>query len=167
MSKKIDLLKEERVQYEGIFDLKELYKHAHDWLEWRKFDVAETKYKEKIKPKGKELEILWEATREIDEYTQYLIKVKWEGFGVTDVQVQREGDKIKMNKGEINAYVSAYLVLDWQEKWEEQPFFKFMQSFFEKYLYKGTIDRLKQDIWKVGWEFFNEIKAFLHLYRYM
>ena len=53
MSKKIDLLKEERVQYEGIFDLKDLYKHAHDWLEWRKFDVSEKKYKEKIKPDGK------------------------------------------------------------------------------------------------------------------
>ena len=166
MSKTIDFLKEERIQFEGIFDLKELYKHAHDWLEWRKYDIEEKKYKEKVKPTGKELEIKWEATRDIDEYTQFLIKVKWQIFGLTDVEVQKEGKKVKMNKGEVNVYVTAALVLDWKDKWEERPFLKFLQSFFEKYLYKGTLDRLKSEIWKEGWEFFNEIKAFLHLYRY-
>ena len=166
MSKSIDFLKEERIQFEGIFDLKELYKHAHDWLAWRKFDIAENKYKEKIKPTGKEIEAEWEITRDIDEYSQFKIKVKWQAFAITDIEVQREGGKVKMNKGEVNIYVSAALVLDRQDKWEETPFVKFMQSFFEKYLYKGTIDRLKAEVWKIGWEFFNELKAFLHLYRY-
>jgi len=166
MSKKIDFLKSEKITLEAIFDLKELYKHAHDWLEWRKYDIEEKKYKEKVKPNGKELEIEWIATRDIDEYTQFQIQVKWQIFGLVDVEVQKEGGKIKMNKGEVNIEITASLVLDWQDKWEERPFFKFLQSFFEKYLYKGTLDQLKAKIWKEGWEFYNELKAFLHLYKY-
>lgn len=166
MSQKIDILSEERIILEAIFDLKELYKHAHDWLEWRGYSVAEKKYKEKIKPTGKDIEVDWEATREIDEYSQFMFKVKWRIFALTDVEVQREGGKVTMNKGEVNVFVTASLVTDWQDKWEESKFLKFLQAFFEKYLYKGTLDRLKGQVWKEGWDFYNEIKAFLHLYRY-
>ncbi len=167
MATSIPLLSEERVQYEAIYDLKELYKHIHDWLVWRKYDIEEQKYTEKIKPTGKDIEILWTATRDIDEYSRFEFKLKWQIFGQVDVEVERGGAKVKMNKGEVNVYVSANLVLDWQNKWEERPFFKFLKTFYEKYLYKGTIDSLKKELWKVGWNLYNEVKAFLNLYKYI
>jgi len=41
-----------------------------------------------------------------------------------------------------------------------------LQSFFEKYLYAGTFERLKLELWKEGWDFYNEMKAYLDVYHF-
>lgn len=167
MAGKVDLFEEARIQLKSaIFDIDELYKHAYNWLGWRKYDVIEKKYKEKHTPGGREIKIEWVCTRDIDEYSQFRIEVKWMLLGVNDVKVEHAGKDVKMQKGEINLFVSAYLVLDYEQKWETSPFTKFLQGFYEKYLYVGAIERLKAEIWKEGWELYNELKAFLNLYQY-
>jgi len=166
MSQKVDLLSDEKITFEGIFDLKETYKHAYQWLQLRKFDVAEKKYKEKVKDSGKDLEIEWTATKDYDEYTKIELKIKWETIALDDVEVVVNNKKKKMNKGELTVTVTANLVKDWQDKWETSPFLQFMKGFYEKYLYNKTIDYLKKEVWKTGWGFVNETKAFLNLYRY-
>ncbi len=166
MSTEIPLLESEKVEFKGIFDFKELYIHANDWLTWRKYAVAERAYKEKITPTGKDIEIEWKATKEIDEYSQFKIEVKWRLTDLTEVEVQQDEAKVKKDKAKITISVSAALVLDWRDRWEETPVIKFLKTFYEKYLYRGTIDKLKGDLWKQGWDFYNEMKAFLNLYKY-
>ncbi len=166
MSTEIPLLDNERIKFKGIFDFEELYIHTHDWLEWRKYDIAERKYKEKITPTGKDVEIEWRATKDIDEYSQFKIEIMWRLINLTEVEVQQNGAKVTKNKATIKIAVSAALVLDWKDKWEETPIIKFLKTFYEKYLYHGTIDKLKGELWKQGWDFYNELKAFLNLYKY-
>lgn len=166
MANKITLLDSEKISYDSVFDLKELYKHLYEWLTWRKYDVSEKKYKEKIKPTGKDMEIQWEANRDIDEYSSFRIEMKAQLIGVNDVEVAKDGSKVKMQKGEINIQVSAHLFTNRQELWESKAMLSFLQKFYEKFLYKGAIDRMKAELWKQGWDFYNEAKAFLNLYRF-
>ncbi len=166
MANQITLLDGEKITFEGIFDLKELYKHLYEWLTWRKYDIAEKKYKEKIRPTGKDMEIKWEANKDIDEYSSFLIEMRAVLVGINDVEVQKDSAKVKMQKGEITIYISAHVITDKMEIWQARPSFSFLQKFYEKYLYKGSIDRMKAELWKVGWDFHNEAKAFLNLYRF-
>ena len=167
MVSKYDLFKEAKIDITGqLFDIKEVYKHAHDWLEWRKFDVDERKYKEKAKPKGREIKMEWDCQRDVDEYSRILINVQWEMYGIVDVTIKQEGKEIKLQTGNLVIKVSAYLVTDYAKKWETSRPNKFLKSFFEKYLYAGTIETLKSEIWKEGWDFYNELKAYLNLYNY-
>lgn len=167
MSLKYDLFKGARIQkMKAVFNVKETYKHAKEWLEYWRYDVVEKKYKHKEAGDGKEVEIVWNCTREIDEYTQFYIEIRWLCLNMKDIIVNIGNQKIKMNKGEINVFVSAYLVLDWQNKWEERPILKFLRSFFEKYLYHGHIQSLKEELWKEAWAFYNEIKAYLNMYEF-
>jgi len=166
MSTTYPLLDSEKITYGGIFSLKELYEHLWSYFGWHKYDLEEKKYKEKAKPTGKEMEIIWNATKDVDEYSKIAIKVEWIIIGLTDVEVTKDDAKVKMNKGEVEIKVSADLVTDKQDQWEVSPHFRFMKGFYEKYLYKGTIDHLKNQTWKEGWDLFNEIKAFLNLYKY-
>jgi hypothetical protein len=101
MPEKVELLSEEKITFEHICDLKEAYKHAHDWLEWRKFGIEERKYKEKWKGKGRDLEIKWTASREFDEYSKIEFDIKWETINLEDVEVMVEGEKKKMNKEKL------------------------------------------------------------------
>jgi len=166
MANKIALLEGEKITYDGVFDLRELYKHLYEWLTWRKFDVAEKKYKEKVKATGKDISIKWEATKDLDEYSSFTIEMNANLIGLNDVEVQKESAKVKMQKGEISIDVSASLITDKMEIWQSKPAFSFLQKFYEKYLYKGSIDKMKAELWKTGWDFYNEVKAFLNLYRF-
>ena len=166
MANTIAILTDERIQYEGYFDLAELYKHVYNWLTWRKFDVAEKKYTEKIKAAGKEMEMQWEATKNLDEYSKFEIKLKWQLFAVRDEEVKKGDVVAKMQKGEINVFVSVNLLTDRQDFWAQNAFYAFMRAFYDRYLYRSSIGRLKAEGWKLGWDIFNEIKSFLNLYKY-
>jgi hypothetical protein len=164
---KIDMFGTAKIDIKGqLFDLGEVYKHAHEWLEWHKYDVVESKYAEKTKADGKELKITWEATRDVDEYTRFEIDVKWTLYGVNDVEMAHEGKKIKLQSGNLVIETNAFVITDYDGKWETSRQNKFLKSFFEKYLYAGDLTRLKGQIWKQGWDFYNEMKAFLDLYQY-
>jgi len=166
MANVIAVLADERIQYDGYFDLAEIYKHAYNWLTWRKFEVAEKKYTEKVKAAGKEMQMLWEATKSLDEYSRYEFKLRWELFAVRDEEVKKGNAVVKMQKGEINIYVTLNLVTDRQDYWAQNAFYSFMRAFYDRYLYRSSIARLKVEGWKLGWEYFNELKSFLNLYRY-
>jgi hypothetical protein len=162
----ITLLNDERIQYDGPFDLGEFYKHAYNFLFWRKFDITEKRYTEKNKAAGKEFRIEWEANKFFDEYSKILIKVRFELYQINDIEVKTDTKVKKMQKGEVNVYVTAELWTDRQDYWAQNVFFSFMRGFYDRYIYRSSIERLKAEVWKNGWDFFNELKAFLQLYRY-
>jgi hypothetical protein len=164
---KIDLFKKIKIDVKGqLFDMSEIYTHAHDWLEWRKFDVVEKKYATKTTAKGKEVKTSWDCSREIDEYSRYDIAVDWEFYGINDVTMKHEGKDVTLQSGNIVIFITATYVTDYDAKWEENRTHKFMKSFFEKYLYVGTSNRLKGELWGIGWDLYNELKAYLNLYQY-
>ncbi|NJL44169.1 MAG: hypothetical protein HC945_02545 [Nitrosarchaeum sp.] len=66
------------IRYEGIFNYRELYRFIHDWLEQRKYDVDETRYK----AKGGESELEWTATKDVTEYVRNSISVKFHFWDV-------------------------------------------------------------------------------------
>ena len=166
MPNKITLLNDERIQYEGVFDLSELYKHAHSWLAWRKFDVEEKKYTEKLKAAGKEFEIKWEASKNLDEYSKFQLEIRFHLLGINEEQVKKDTHIAKMQKGEINIFVSAHLITDRQDYWGQSVTYSFLRGFYDRYIYRSSFERLKGELWKIGWDFFNEMKSFLNLYKF-
>ena len=150
----------------AIFHLKELYKHTKDWLDEKGYDTIEKKYEEKIEPSGRELTIEWKCEKKIDEYSRFVIKIKWKTLGMNDIKLKQDGKEVKMQQGELNVKVSAELELDYNEKWDSSPIVKLFQSFYEKYLYVGTITEMKSKLWEEGWKCYNEIKSYLNLYKY-
>jgi len=162
-----DIFKKVKIDIKDqLFDIKEVYKHAHDWLEWRKFDVVEKEHKEKTTAKGREIKMKWECTRDVDEYSRFEIDVEWEMYGINDVSMKHEGKDLKLQTGNIVIFVSAILVTDYSGKWETSRLNVFLKSFFEKYLYAGVVETLKTELWREGWDFYNELKAYLNLYNY-
>jgi hypothetical protein len=166
MAEKKQLLKKEKIKFSGIFDLEAFYKHGREWFEHNRYRVWERDYKQEVFPTHKKIEFKWECKRDIDEYSRFQIDVKGECKDVVEVEVKEKKKVLKLQKGDIKIEVSAWLVLDYDDNWEQTAMFKFMKGFYEKFIYKGTIDTLKEEVWKESWEFLNEMKAFLNLYKY-
>jgi len=92
MSKEDVIIKGVTVKYKGSFDLSLLYKNLNEWLVREKYSdtiqEGEKKYAEKIKPDGKQIEILWETSRNLEAgYFKIVIGISFFLNGINEVEL--------------------------------------------------------------------------------
>ncbi|OYT40816.1 hypothetical protein B6U80_02380 [Candidatus Pacearchaeota archaeon ex4484_26] len=150
-------------QKAGLFSFKELYGFAYRWLTTEEYDVDEKEYTEKVKPYGKEIFIEWRARRRISDYFRFYIQVVFVVLGMTEVEVQKDGQKIKLNRGEIRIDVNVFLEKDYENRWETSPIAKFMRGIYDRYIIRGRILQYEIKIREEAMNFVDQIKAFLAL----
>lgn len=150
-----------KLKYTGIWDFKQVYRFVYDWLSDSGYSLKETNYSEKIKPDGKEIEIRWEAKRKISDYFQFLITIDWLILGMTETEVQKEGAKMKMNKGYLEIKFSAVLVKDYEHRWENTALIKFLRGVYDRYIIKGRVEGYEDKLMGEIDELIAQTKAFL------
>ena len=150
-----------KFKQKGIFDFKDFYGFTYDWLKGEGYKVTEKVYSEEITGDSKKIEIDWECKKKVSDYFQFVIKVKWMVLGLKNVEVQREGKKLKMNSGQIEVKVGGVLVKDYEHKWEDHPSWKFLRGIYDRYIVKSRIDQYEGNLRDEVEEFIAQSKAFL------
>ena len=156
-----DVVYKGKVKHKGLFDFPEIYRFCYEWMIERDYLVTEKTYSEKITPGGKELEIIWEARRKISDYFRFVMKVKWRVFGMTTVEIEENGKKLKMDKGQVELKIEATLEKDYEHRWENNAFTKFLRGVYDRYIIRGRIDQYEGKIFVEADEFIAQIKSFL------
>ena len=156
-----DQIYAEKLKYTGIWSFEKVYRFLWDWFNDAGYKITEKGYTEKIKPNGKELEIKWIAKRKISDYFRFLIKANWLIIGMTEVEVQKEGAKVKMNKGYIEIKFSATLEKDYEHRWENNAFVKFLRGVYDRYIIKARIDKYEDRLLEETDEVIAQTKSFL------
>lgn len=152
------------VKYTGIFSFKDYYKFCWEWLvEEIGFIMQEDKYKEKIIGNEKELEIEWTGYKELTDYFKFDIKIKFRILGLSNVELNQNGVKIKTNKGEVKISVKGTLVRDYKGKFEIKPMYKFMRAVYEKYIITQRVEQFEDYVASKCDEFLGQAKAYLDL----
>lgn len=163
MSEKDSLIKS-KVKNTGIFNFKELYRVLYEWLVDQNYDVNEKSYKEVIGAGGaKELEIEWEATKKVSDYFKFEIKAVWRIVGMTTVEVEIDGVKDKMNKGQLEIEFKSTLIRDYEDKWAKRPTLLFLRTIYDKYLVKEKTDQYQGKLVGELQELIGQCKSFLAL----
>lgn len=150
-----------KIQHTGIFDFRELYRFTYTWLVDEGYLLTEKKYNEKITPGGKEIEIEWEGRKKISDYFRFIIKANWRLVGMVSVEVEENGKKLKMDKAILEIKVTAILEKDYEHRWENNPFTKFLRGLYDRYIIRGRIDQYEGKIFGEADEFIAQIKSFL------
>jgi len=158
-----DKIFESKVQHTGVFDFKETYGFAYKWLADEGYLITEKKYSEKVKPNGKEIEVEWDMFRKISDYFKFSGSIKWRVLGMTDVEVEKDGVKIKMNKGQVELGIKGYLERDYEKRWEGRAFRKFLRGLYDRYVIKHRIDQYEGKLFGEFDEFSGQMKSFLTL----
>ena len=159
-----DILFRTKVRHIGIFDFKETYRILYEWLVDQGYDVNEKSYKENIGAGGaKELEIEWEAWKKVSDYFRFLLEIKWHPLGMTTVEVEIDGVKQKMNKGQFELEVKSTLIKDYESRWEGVPFFKFLRGVYDKYIIRERVEQYEGKLIGEMDEFVAQCKSFLAL----
>lgn len=162
MSEK-DIVFKGKIKQTGIFSFKDFYSFAYDWLREEGYDVFEKKYSEKVKGDSKDLEIQWSAEREISDYFKFNITLNWLILGMKTVEVQKDGKKIKMESAAMEIGFKAILIKDYEDRWENYPFWKFMRGVYERYIIKNRIDQYQAKLFEELEEYIAQCKSFLAL----
>ena len=126
--------------------------------------VKEKRYVEKAKPgaEKKDIEIEWIATLPIDSYTIARIDILFEIRESSEPMTEWKGGITKpIFEGIFEMKFYYHLILDHQDKWVTNPLLKHVQKFYERRIYKRTLDQIKEEHWKHGWDYLKNIKELL------
>ncbi len=163
MSEK-EVLFSSKIKHKGIFTFASFYKFCYDWLvEETQLLMQETKYVEKITGDTKELDVEWEGFRKLTDYFRFDIKIVYQVLGLKQIEIVKDGKKIKTNEGQVEMKVKGTLVRDYQGKFETTGFQKFLRSIYEKWVIPSRIDQFEGRVIGDCDEFLGQAKAWLAL----
>jgi hypothetical protein len=166
MVEKRPVIEHEQVVYEGIFSLKELYRLFFSWQSDKGYCPVEKRVHESVSKGSKHIEVELEPYKKFSDYAKSVIRIHITGHNITDVEVEKDGHKKKMQKGKVIMTFDSWLETDYEHKWETQPVFYVLRSVFEKYVYtpflSGFISSVRNDTLQIK----DQVKAFLNLERF-
>jgi len=152
--------------YKGVFDARELYKIIDLWYREKAYTKHEIKNYENVYADGKEIEVQKEPYRKISDYAKYVIRTHLFLDGVQEIVVEREGARVRMNKGNIKIILTGYLEYDYEHRWEKKPLFYFLRAVFDQFVYKVNSDKFEAGLVEEVNQLHTICKSFLNLYRY-
>jgi len=155
-----------RLQFEGLFSVKDLYYMMDEWFEERNYDHRELRHIERVTPEGKYIEWEWQPWKKYTDYAKSEIRIRVICSNITEVEIEKDGSKVKLNKGNIQFVIDGYLTTDYENRWESQPMFLFIRTLFDKYFYKPFTVGYQTNVAGDVKELYKQLKAFLNLYRY-
>jgi hypothetical protein len=153
---------EQKVKKKGYWEFKGLYEFCYLWFKDRDYKLEEKEYTEKDTGK-KEVQIKWEAKKKVSDYFQNKIVLKWHILQLEDVEIERGGKKIKTNKGDLKLDLKVDLISDYEGRWEDKAFNKFLRGLYDKFVIKTTTDEYEERLKESALKFVADAKAFLEL----
>ena len=166
MPEKKIVVEDLKLEYEGLFDMAELYKLIERWFRDQNYEKKEIRNVEQVGPEGKYIELELMPWRKVSDYAKYEIKLRMFANKVKEVEIEKDGVKMKMNQGKITIFIDGYFTTDYEGKWESRPGLFFWRTIMDKYFYRGPLVKLESAMVEEISNLHTTLKAFLNLYRY-
>jgi len=154
------------LSYEGIFNLHELYRVIDKWFKDHGYDKQELKNWEDITEQEKQIIIEIIPYKKVSDYARIDIRIFMIFSKITDIETAKEGVTLKMNKGRAEFYFDAYVVTDYENKWETKAVFYFIKNIFDKFIYKIYTSNYDTEAIRDCTEVENDIRSYLNMNRF-
>ena len=159
-----DLVFSNKIKYSGIFNFKDFYTFSFKWLKGEVgLSIIEDEYEEKLSGSSKDIKIKWTGKAKVAEYFHYEVKISFEATGLTEVELVRDGEKIKTNKGTIKIGVKAFLIKDPAGQFDTSATMKVWRGIYEKFIIPSRIKQYEDKLIGSADEYISQAKAFLDL----
>lgn len=159
-----DMITREVLNYSGLFNFSELYSFMYKWLDNEEdIGVVEKRYNEKIAGNTREISIEWNAFKKLSDYYKLEFTIRIDVADMSDVEVEIDGKKKKMNKGKVRVDIKAYLTIDPEGKWEATPYYRAWRDIYNKYIIPERHRQRENKVFGTAVEFKDSIKAFLEM----
>ncbi len=163
------------VVYEGVFHLKTVYRSAYEWIQergWRSYEndnKFETLYAEERATADKKLWMWWRLQKASltpapdNAYFHYFMNVNFLLVYLVDVEVVKDGKKIKCQRAEIDIQIKPWIELDYQDKWAKHPILKNFNRLFVERIWKNDIEKKEDRLLGEAYQFQGMLKKMFEL----
>ena len=79
---------------------------------------------------------------------------------------EKDGKKVKLNKGDIQMIFDAFLETDYENRWETKPMYYFLRTLVDKYIFRVYTGKFVGNLAADVKDLHTRIKSFLNLYKY-
>lgn len=153
------------LSYQGLLDVKGLFRTIMRWFNERGYDMFENKNYEEVYEDGKQITIELFPYKKVSDYHKFEIMVYAELKKLKEVEVEVKGVKHKLMKGEAFFSFDATLLTDYQNRWEGRAFYYFFRSITDKFINKSHMGTNKKQLENDAMELVEEIKSYLNMFR--
>ncbi len=164
MSQKKLVMDAAKIKQESVFNPSELYKSMFVWFATYGYDFAEEEYHDKDNGKNKDIKFFWVAEKKIDRYIKWCLDINAMILGMENVEIERNGLKLKTNKGSIEFKINAYILKDYDNTWSK-GFMAFLRKIYDQVVARQRYSRMEDELIRETNKLIDEIKAFLNLYQ--
>jgi hypothetical protein len=165
-----------RIKYKDIFDMKEFYIAIYEWLEengWKDQEENlshwERFYKERVGQGGvKEIWIQWRPYKVAEGAPlTYYLDFNFHCVGLMKTEVIKEGRKMKVNKGEVELVIKAFIEKNYEKGFKSDSILKHILKLFNNRIYHKVIEQRRKELYQETYALQNFIKQWLKLKRYL
>ncbi len=160
------VLKNQNIEYEGLFIVRDLYQVINKFLKDKGYDWKEPKHHEYIGDNSKYVELQLEPWKKVSDYVELVLRTNIKIYNMKDVVIEKDGRKLNMQKGKVVIRLDAILKTDYEGKWEEPPIKYFLRALFDKFIYKRYTNNFANQLKQDAHELVSNIKSYLNLYNY-
>jgi|SRR3989338_3653412 len=147
------ILKPIKISYEGNLDFNEIYKLVKKFLSEKKYDIDE---KEHNYSDSGPMRIKWEATQNINDYTQFQLEVTIKSSSVKKVKLNKKD----VLKGKFDVSIEAKINKDYQNYYANKPLIKFFRELFDYTTKKEEFNALGKQLKNEAYSLYDEIKSY-------
>jgi len=135
------------LQFKGVWDWQDLYEFVASFFHARKFKFYELRYiLKKPGPFGPDVQHIWEATRDTEEYYKFIIKIFLHTYDTQDVEVvMKDGSKKTFTKGRLWIQFRGHVETDYEKRWEDNAFYANLRNFYHKYVIWKKVEAIWWD----------------------
>ena len=144
----------------------ELYQIIDTWFRNMHYDKREIENREQVFEKGRYIHITLQPWRKITDVEKFEIKIRIRIQDMEDVVVEKDGLQMAMNKGKVLIIFDAFFTTDYEGRWDQKPFYYFMNHFIDKFVYKIHTDRSVGLLQKEANQLIREVKSYLNMHKY-
>ena len=155
-----------RLNYNGPFDANALFKNINSFLKERGWDIKIDKEFEQNTKTGKHIEWQINPWKRISDYVRYWPKIRILIKNYHKVDVIVDNKKVKIGSGQVIIYIDGYLELDESQRWEGYPFFQFLRSIYNNFIYKVYTERFEQRLNHDMHHLYDTIERFFNVYKH-
>lgn len=157
-----------KIKWSGVFDVGEFYIRLKQWFAQEGYgdelkNFKEIKFVQRVKQAGKEIEIKWIGEKNVSDYFAYAVTITIAASQLKDVEIQRNGKKLKMNSGSLDIRLFADFITNAKGKWKKGSF---MKKLYERFVVKERMDSYKLDLYQKVYDLQDYIKEYLGISKF-
>ncbi len=164
------------IQYRDPFLFKTLYFLIYDWLminDYRDEDRGEKwiekHYEEQRHKDLRHFRIWWRTYKILNNssFVKYHMDVNYLGLAIQQVEIMKEGERIKAESGEMNVFINGWIEVDFKDYFKKNFIMRSFEDVFKTRWMKKNLEGHKEELKRDTFMLQGTVKKFFELWHSM